>query len=110
MNPPTKSFCGHDCSRCITRLASVRNDPALRERARRFYESEFGIAMSPEELRCFGCRSGETLRLCRDCPWKACCRKRGVDACAACPDYPCRAFAAYEAKYVNRCNQTEETT
>lgn len=36
----TPCYCGHDCSRCLTYLATVNNDNDLREKSQRFYKDE----------------------------------------------------------------------
>ena len=98
-------FCGHDCARCVTRLAAVRNDESLRERAREFYRITFGIDLPAEEIRCMGGRSDGIFRLCGECPFAACCRERGIASCGECPEYPCAMLADYREKYVNKTNQ-----
>lgn len=98
-------FCGHDCARCVTYLATVRDDDGLRERSREFYRKSFGIDLPAEEFRCLGGRSDDVFRLCRECPFAACCRKRGLDACGDCPEFPCAMLAEYRGKYVNKTNQ-----
>lgn len=98
-------FCGHDCARCVTYLASRRDDDGFRRRAQAFYREAFGLAVPLAGCRCGGGRSQEVFALCRECPFALCCRERGIDACAACPEYPCPQLAAYQEKYVNRCNQ-----
>ena len=97
--------CGHDCARCLTYLATVHNDEALRRQSQEFYQSEFGIDIPPEDIHCHGGRSEDVFCLCRACPFVKCCRERGVDACSDCTEYPCGSIRAYQEKYVNKCNQ-----
>ena len=101
-------FCGHDCARCNTYLATILDDTALRCQAGRFYGAVLGLNVSPDSLFCLGGRSGEVFAPCRSCPFAACCRRRGLARCADCPDYPCATLADYQAKYVNRCNQIQQ--
>ncbi len=103
-------YCGHDCARCMTYLATVNDDGAMRERARRFYEETFARSLSPEELVCYGGRSSRVCVLCKDCPFARCCRERGIASCRECPQYPCAEIAAYEAQYVNQCGQISDST
>jgi hypothetical protein len=98
-------FCGHDCSKCVTYLATVKDDAVLREQSRQFYLTEFGFDIPLQEFRCRGGRSDDVFYLCRACPWMKCCRERGIDACTECDVYPCRPLAEYTGKYVNKCNQ-----
>lgn len=105
MKPELLCFCGHDCARCVTRLATVRGDDALRKQSRRFYRETFGLDVPLADLHCLGGRSGAVMPLCRSCPFADCCRRRGIHRCADCPDSPCPALRDYTARYVNRCNQ-----
>ena len=98
-------FCGHDCSRCVTYLATVRNDDELRKQSQEFYKTEFGRDIPFSEIHCMGGRSDDAFTLCRECPWMKCCRERGLDRCADCGEYPCKPLAEYSWKYVNKCNQ-----
>ncbi|MGN1345890.1 MAG: DUF3795 domain-containing protein [Eubacteriales bacterium] len=101
-------FCGHDCARCRTRLATVRKDSALREQSRLFYRETFGMDLPAEKLHCLGGRSKERFFLSLDCPFRTCCIGRGIRACRDCTDYPCGMLADYQEKYVNKCNQESE--
>ncbi|MBQ8551773.1 MAG: DUF3795 domain-containing protein [Clostridia bacterium] len=98
-------YCGHDCARCITYLATIKNDAALRQQAREFYKDEFSIDVSIEDIHCLGGRSDDVFFLCKECPWAKCCRERGIDSCTECEVYPCKVLTAYSDKYVNKCNQ-----
>jgi hypothetical protein len=98
-------FCGHDCSRCVTYLATVSDDDELRKMSQQFYKDEFGYDIPLSEIRCMGGRSDDVFKLCHGCPWMKCCRERGIMSCADCSEYPCKPLADYQAKYVNKCNQ-----
>ncbi|MBQ4048489.1 MAG: DUF3795 domain-containing protein [Clostridia bacterium] len=99
------SVCGHDCSRCITYLATIHNDEGLRARAQEFYRTEMGQAFPLSELICCGCRSEAVFSFCRSCPFVVCAASRGVETCTACADFPCAAIRTYQEKYVNKSNQ-----
>ena len=98
-------YCGHDCSRCITRLATIRGDESLRLQAQAFYREILGMEIPLERLHCQGGRSDDIFFLCKECPFALCCRSRKYSSCAECTDYPCETLRDYQAKYVNRCNQ-----
>lgn len=100
-------YCGHDCSRCLTYLATKNDDERLKAQARKFYLEEFGLDIPPEKFICDGGRSERVFELCKQCPFVICCHQHHVERCADCPEYPCNLISAYEAKYVNRCNQIE---
>lgn len=100
-----RCFCGHDCSKCNTYLATVNDDDSLRLASRFFYSSEFGVELDLGCIRCSGGRSDDVFILCKDCPFVKCCRERKISSCKECSDYPCERISEYEKKYVNKCNQ-----
>lgn len=102
---PGPCYCGHNCSRCVVYLATVRDSDTLRLQAQRFYRDTFGFDIPLSEVRCLGGRSDTVLKLCEGCPWRTCCRERGLEACSDCPEYPCAPLERYIEKYVNKCGQ-----
>jgi hypothetical protein len=42
------------------------------------------------QIACLGCKTDQSPEWCRSCALKACARRRGLEFCSACPDYPCR--------------------
>ena len=98
-------YCGHDCSRCVTYLATLSDDDTLRRQSQTFYRDRLGIELPLEKLRCAGGRTEDRLLLCRDCPFIACCSRRGIASCDDCPNSPCEMLRAYRARFVNRANQ-----
>ena len=102
-------YCGHDCSRCVTYLATLRDDDHLRELSRKFYKETFGQDIPLEKFNCFGGRSDHLFELCRGCPFRKCCKERDIKSCSLCPEYPCKPLKEYQEKYVNKCNQIQDT-
>lgn len=100
-------YCGHDCAKCVTYLATKNNNDALREQSRRFYQEEFGQDIPLEQFNCSGGRSDDVFALCQECPFKRCCKEKSVESCCECPEYPCKTLSDYQAKYVNQCNQIQ---
>jgi len=101
-------YCGHNCLKCVTYRATKSGDDRLRERAQVFYKEEFGQEIPLEQFSCEGGRTDNVFVLCRDCPFRKCCKERGFHACCQCPEYPCRMLKDYEETYVNKSNQTED--
>ena len=97
-------FCGHDCARCLVRLADEHGDEALAARAIAFYRDAFGVEVPREKLHCKGGRSDAVFYLCEGCPFRRCCIERGLHSCKDCAE-PCTDFLEYQKKYVNRCGQ-----
>lgn len=98
-------YCGHDCSRCVTYIATKTHDDRLRKQAQTFYKEKLGLDIPLEKLNCEGGRTQRVFELCKDCPFVKCCKTHNVDACKNCPEYPCEEIAQYQEKYVNKCNQ-----
>lgn len=97
--------CGHDCSRCITYLATINNDDTLRKQSQQFYKNMFGLDIPIDEVNCLGCHSDNVFMLCKNCPFKKCVLERKIAECSKCVEYPCKVLTEYQEKYVNKCNQ-----
>ena len=100
-------YCGHDCSKCVTYIATQTNNDDFRRQAQNFYKESFGLDIPLEKFYCDGGRSKNMFELCMVCPFKKCCIERGIDSCSKCSEYPCKEISDYQAKYVNKCNQLE---
>ncbi len=98
-------YCGHDCSRCITYIATKKNDNILRVKSQQFYKETFGLELSIEKFNCEGGRSEKVFELCKCCPFVSCCQEHNVESCNKCSEYPCSKISDYQSKYVNKCNQ-----
>lgn len=105
LNKKLVCYCGHDCSKCVTYLATKNTDEKLREQSQRFYKEEFGQDIPLEKFICFGGRSDNVFELCLGCPFRKCCKEHSVEACEECSEYPCQEISEYQTKYVNKCNQ-----
>lgn len=103
-----KCYCGHDCSRCVTYIATQTDDDSLREQSQRFYKEQFRIDVPLEKFNCCGGRTDNIFGLCQDCPFRKCCIERNISSCNLCPEYPCAMLKDYQIKYVNKCNQIQE--
>ncbi len=104
-NRPMECYCGHDCSRCITYIATLNDDDALRKESQRFYKEQFNKDIPLGKFNCRGGRADEIFELCKDCPFRKCCIEKGILSCESCPEYPCAALKNYQVKYINKCNQ-----
>ena len=60
-------YCGHDCAKCITYIATQRNDDSLRRQAQSFYKERFGRDIPPQKFNCEGGRSKNVFELCKGC-------------------------------------------
>lgn len=71
-------YCGHDCSKCVTYIATQTNNEDLRRQAQSFYKESFGLDIPLEKFYCNGGRSKNVFELCKECPFKKCCIERGI--------------------------------
>lgn len=101
-------YCGHDCARCITYIATQQNDDNLRRQSQSFYKKKFGLDVPLEKFNCNGGRSEKVFEPCKECPFIQCCKQHDIDSCSKCPEYPCKEISNYQAKYVNKCNQIQK--
>ena len=97
--------CGHDCSRCLTYLATINNDENLRKQSQSFYKTEFAIDIPLKDIHCLGGRSEDVFCLCKECLFIKCYKEHEIEMCSECCDYPCEKIKDYQEKYVNKCNQ-----
>jgi hypothetical protein len=97
-------FCGNDCSRCVTYLATAHDDDTLRRQAQEFYRNFIKREIPLCKIQCRGGRSDDVFCLCQDCPFAKCCKNRGISSCGECKAQ-CRTYLDYKEKYVNQYNQ-----
>ena len=85
------AYCGLECSKCPTFLATQNDDDAARAKTAAYYSEKFGFDLKPEDINCDGCLpdGGKLLAYCQTCKIRACCRDRGLENCAVCEDQPC---------------------
>lgn len=78
--------CGLNCEACDARIAALANDNALREKTAALWTKLNGVTITPEMIRCTGCRlDGAKTPFCdRLCPVHNCVREKGLDTCADC--------------------------
>jgi hypothetical protein len=48
-----------------------------------------------DELRCDGCKTATIAIYCRDCTFRACAQRRGLEFCSECAGYPCAELTAF---------------
>ena len=80
------AYCGLDCESCEARLATVNDDEALREKVAALWSKLNGVEITPESIRCAGCRrSGVKTPFCESlCPIRQCALGKGVETCGGC--------------------------
>ena len=78
--------CGLDCETCDARIATVKNDDALREKTAALWMKLNGVPIAPDQICCTGCRvDGAKTPFCEMlCPVHRCVREKGFATCADC--------------------------
>lgn len=82
------AYCGLDCEMCEARLATVHNDDALRKKVAEEWSKLNGVTITPEMIRCDGCRvAGAKTVFCDSlCPIRQCALGKRVGTCGACAE------------------------
>ena len=82
------AYCGLDCETCEARLATVHNDDALRKKVAEEWSKLNGVTITPEMIRCDGCRvAGAKTVFCDSlCPIRQCALGKRVGTCCACAE------------------------
>ena len=85
-NERVDAYCGLYCGACDVLQANLRG--TVEKLAAEW-------KMTADELLCHGCRTEVAAVFCRDCTFRACARRKGLEFCAECADYPCEALVAF---------------
>lgn len=82
------SVCGLNCARCDI-YAAGHGDKEKRDEILEWFRKELDKTIKPEQVRCDGCRSSLEAHWSPDCKMMLCARKRGIQYCFECKDFPC---------------------
>ncbi len=85
------SYCGLDCEVCDAFVATKNNDSQLKAQVAQRWSKLYKKTINPEDVHCRGCKSQGTQGIyCQSmCRIKPCCREKGIQTCAHCPEFPC---------------------
>ena len=84
------AYCGLQCDTCPIRVATIKNDDAMRAELLATY-----FADHPEvtlaNINCEGCHALASVDnvFCGACEIRACAVTKGIVTCADCDEYPC---------------------
>lgn len=73
--------CGIYCGACFVLMARKRG--SLEELASRWN-------FKPEQLVCYGCKSGQVSESCKPCKIRPCAESKGHEFCIECPELSCK--------------------
>ncbi len=83
MNEELLAPCGLYCGVCGVFLASRDNNQRLKERLAPAY------GVSPEQIECKGCLSGDRFAYCESCSIRSCVSTKNYEGCHECEEFPC---------------------
>jgi len=75
--------CGLYCGVCAIYIADRDDNQKFKERLTGVY----GVGL--EDLHCKGCQSVDVFGYCKSCPIRDCVRKKTIEGCHRCGDFPC---------------------
>lgn len=80
------AYCGIDCSKCDAYIATTTNDQTLLAKTAAYWSKLNGVTITPEDLRCEGCRtSGVKTMYCSSlCKIKQCAISKQYETCGNC--------------------------
>ena len=82
------AYCGLDCETCEARLATVRDDDALRGKVAARWSELNKVEITPEMINCVGCRvDGVKTPYCESlCPIRQCALAKKAETCGSCEE------------------------
>ena len=84
------AYCGLDCSKCDAYKATQTDDLALKTKIAERWTNELGMAFTPDDITCDGCKSDRLSAWCQKvCTILPCAKEKGIDTCAHCDTYAC---------------------
>lgn len=82
------AYCGLNCAECGAYVATKNNDQALREKTAAEFSEMYGSNVTPDMVRCTGCKDGSILMAqCLDCEIRKCASAKGIKNCGACGEF-----------------------
>ena len=89
-------YCGLTCGTCTIYLATREKEDGKKHKMRIEISQEikkhYGWDCKPEDVNdCDGCTTGDGRLFwsCKNCEVRKCARRKGVENCAHCSEYPC---------------------
>ena len=81
--------CGCFCGECEVYVAYSTDDREAQERISRECLENAGKAVSPQRVKCLGCKSQSTSCWNPRCKIRSCAEDKGLEFCYQCPLYAC---------------------
>lgn len=101
------SFCGLNCAKCDIYEAGHGNEK-LRHEIVKWFLDERHETVKPEQIKCEGCKGTLDAHWSSDCKIMQCAKKKGVQYCFECRDFPCRILNDFASDGVSHHKRTIE--
>jgi len=88
------SICGLNCAECDMYKAG-HGDEKLRQEILDWMKEKRNVTLKPAQIRCEGCRSSGEDNWSSDCKMMHCAKKKGLDYCFGCKEFPCDLVNAF---------------
>jgi hypothetical protein len=88
------AFCGLNCAKCDIYEAGHGNEKK-RDEMLAWFKQERNRILKPEQITCEGCRGQLDAHWSEDCKMMLCAKKKGVQYCFGCTDFPCSLLNAF---------------
>ena len=105
------AYCGIDCSKCDAYVATTTNDQELLAKTAKYWSELNGVTITPEALRCEGCRTDgiKTLYCSHMCKIKQCAQAKNYSTCGKCNSLEqCPMIASIAKFHKNAINNLKE--
>lgn len=101
------SFCGLNCAACDINQAYLGNE-MIRNGIVEWFRKERNETIKPEQVRCGGCRGPLGIHWSEDCKMMLCARKKGVEYCFECSEFPCKILGDFASDGMPHHKRTVE--
>jgi hypothetical protein len=82
------AFCGLNCAKCDMYEAG-HGDEKKRDEIYTWFKEKRNKILKPEQITCEGCKGPLGTHWSEDCKMMTCAKKKGVQYCFECADFPC---------------------
>jgi hypothetical protein len=101
------AVCGINCAKCRIYEASHGNEK-LRNEIVKWFRKERNETVKPEQIKCEACRGPFDSHWNPECKIMPCAKKRGLQYCFQCPDFPCKVLNEFSSDGIPHHKRTVE--
>jgi len=101
------SVCGLNCAACDIHQAYLGNQK-VRNEIVEWFRKERNKIVKPEQIKCEGCRGSIDVHWSPDCKMMLCARKKGVQYCFQCSEFPCTILNEFSSDGISHHRRTVE--